>query len=549
MQRTCRGTKNLCGGLRIGSIVTYLSNNPVLAIFLSLAIGYCIGFIKIGSFSFGATIGTLLVAFILSRFVTFQVPGILVTVFSILFCFTIGYEAGPAFFKSLRSQGIKFILQAVIFCAVSFLFMYLLGWSGILNRDEVIGMAAGALTQTSILTVAEGLGDAASIVYAITYITGTVLAILFASVIGPLLLRTDLQGAVKQHLKTNRAPQLRQEVDVRTAAVFPRAYRIESGSDCIGMTVEALEDRFTHALQLAKLFRDDKELPFDQQTVLVCGDILTVISPAQHLIVLDDEYLSELGDSKYTAIDLVTREIIVTEEYDGSVMELMSAFGVVLQSMTRKGKKVTVDEDTHVERGVTLKVSGMSASIKKAADAIGYVKEFSSSTDVPYVFFAVSAAIVLGALKLGNYSFGDSTCALLLGLACGWFSNRQPKYGNFPEGTRWFLKSVGLNLFIAAKALTTGKFAFDSHMLLILGIGIAATLVPHIVTALICRHALKMDKADVLGGQCGSGTCTAALNSIADATGSSVFSSSFATTNAVANILLTVVGVFLATLL
>ena len=86
-------------------------------------------------------------------------------------------------------------------------------------------------------------------------------------------------------------------------------------------------------------------------------------------------------------------------------------------------------------------------------------------------------------------------------------------------------------------------------MLMILGIGMIVTLVPHIVTLLFSKYALKMDDADILGSQCGSGTCNAALNSLTDSTGSSVFIASFATTNAVANISLTVLGVLLAVLL
>ena len=108
-------------------ILDFLSQNPVLAICICLALGYCIGLVRIKSFSLGATIGTLVVGFVLSRFTSFTIPGILVTLFSLLFCFTLGYEAGPAFFKSLKSNGVKFILQAVFFFAVSLVFLYVLG--------------------------------------------------------------------------------------------------------------------------------------------------------------------------------------------------------------------------------------------------------------------------------------------------------------------------------------------------------------------------------------------------------------------------------------
>jgi len=92
-------------------------------------------------------------------------------------------------------------------------------------------------------------------------------------------------------------------------------------------------------------------------------------------------------------------------------------------------------------------------------------------------------------------------------------------------------------------------FVFDLKLLLVIAVGIGVTLLTHLITLLFCRFVLKMDTVDILGGQCGSGTCTAALNSLTDATGSPVFSASFATTNAISNILLTVVGVILSGLL
>lgn len=68
-------------------------------------------------------------------------------------------------------------------------------------------------------------------------------------------------------------------------------------------------------------------------------------------------------------------------------------------------------------------------------------------------------------------------------------------------------------------------------------------------TLLFCKYVLRMDAVNILGGQCCSGTCTAAINSLTDLTGSPVFTASFATTNAISNILLTVVGVVVAGLL
>lgn len=534
------------------AIFEFLTKNPILALSICLAVGYCIGYIKIKSFSFGATVGTLVVGFVLSRFATFEIPGILASMFSLFFCFTIGYEAGPAFFKNLKSNGIKFLCQAVFFCVVAFGVLYAIGISGILDKDAVIGMAAGALTQTSILTVADGLGDMAAISYAMTYMTGTFLAILFVSVIGPKIIRTSPIAAAKQKISKsgNTAIVKTDDEDVRLAPVYPRAFRVDAGSKYIGKTVEELEDCFSHSLEVVKFFRNGNPMEIARETVIEEGDILTVISAVRNMIELDDEYMYEVGEREYLAVEISTKEIIITEESVETLIDALSVYGIVLRSVTLKnGKRAKIDDSLTIEKGMTIKVSGVETSIRKVADKLGYIKEIGSITDIPYVFGALAAAIVFGALKIAGFGLGDSTSALILGLVCGWYYNKKPRYGRYPDGARWVLKSLGLNLFIAAKALTTGSFAMDSKMLLILGIGIAVTLIPHIVTLLFCKYVLKMDDADSLGGQCGSGTCSAALNSLIDSSGSTVFTASYATTNAIANILLTVLGVLLSALL
>lgn len=531
-------------------IINFLSQNAILALCICLALGYCIGKIKIRNFSFGATIGTLVVGFVLSRFVTFEIPGILATVFSLLFCFTIGYEAGPTFFGSLKSNGIKFVLQAVFFSACAFLVLCLLAMSGIVNKDLIIGMAAGALTQSSILTVASELDATASVAYAVTYMTGTLIAILFVSVIGPKILGTSPIMAARKKLENQKSKTGEADDDIRTAPIYPRAYIMDAGSKYIGATVEYLENDFAHALQVVKITRGGKDTPFYQDTTVAEGDVITVIGSNLNAVVFDDEFAREAADREYLCIDLISKEIIVTESENRSAVDILSEYGVVLQKITsEKGKRLSVDDTVALTKGMVLRVSGAKASVQKLAKKIGYIKETGTTTDVPVVFGALVIAILFGSLKIAGFGLGESTCALILGLVCGWFHNKKPRHGVFPESARWFLKSVGLNIFIAVKALTTGLFELDEKILAVFGLGLCVTLVPHIITLLFSKYVMKMENADILGGQCGSGTCTAALNSLIDSSGSSVFTASYAVTNAVSNIMLTVMGVLLSSLL
>ena len=87
-------------------IAHYLIANPVISIFICLALGYFIGKVKIKSFTVGATVGTLLVGLLISLILkgagTYEIDGTVKTIFFSLFIFTIGYEVGPSFFASLK---------------------------------------------------------------------------------------------------------------------------------------------------------------------------------------------------------------------------------------------------------------------------------------------------------------------------------------------------------------------------------------------------------------------------------------------------------------
>jgi uncharacterized transporter YbjL len=75
--------------------VKALQEHQELAIFLALALGFFIGRLKIGSFSLGTVVGTLLAGVLIGR-LDIKVPAIVKTIFVDLFLFTTGYKVGPA---------------------------------------------------------------------------------------------------------------------------------------------------------------------------------------------------------------------------------------------------------------------------------------------------------------------------------------------------------------------------------------------------------------------------------------------------------------------
>ena len=133
-----------------------LRHNPELAIFLTLALGFLIGKLKIGGFSFGTVVGTLLAGVLVGQ-LSIQVPGIVKTVFFDLFLFTTGYKVGPQFFRGLKKDALSQVAVTVVLCVTclvaAFVAAKVLGY----DMGTAAGLLAGAFSESTVIGTA---GDA-----------------------------------------------------------------------------------------------------------------------------------------------------------------------------------------------------------------------------------------------------------------------------------------------------------------------------------------------------------------------------------------------------
>src|SRR6187455_3812977 len=123
-----------------------LREHPELAIFLVLAIGFFIGRIKIGSFSLGTVVGTLLAGVAIGQ-LNIQVPAVVKYVFFDLFLFTTGYKVGPQFFRALKKDALPQLAITLVLCLTCLMAAF--AAAKILGYDigTASGLLAGAFTE------------------------------------------------------------------------------------------------------------------------------------------------------------------------------------------------------------------------------------------------------------------------------------------------------------------------------------------------------------------------------------------------------------------
>ena len=134
-------------------LIDALRHNPELAIFLTLALGFLVGRLKLGGFSLGTVVGTLLAGVLVGQ-IGVQVPAVVKTVFFDLFLFTTGYKVGPQFFRGLKKDALTQVALTVVLCVTCLLTAF--GASKLLGYDPgtAAGLLAGAFSESTVIGTA-----------------------------------------------------------------------------------------------------------------------------------------------------------------------------------------------------------------------------------------------------------------------------------------------------------------------------------------------------------------------------------------------------------
>lgn len=530
-------------------IAEYLFKNITVTIFLCLMLGYLLGKIKIGSFTVGATAGSLIAGLAVGLFI-YQfstataddklIGGPLSSLFFALFCFAIGFEVGPAFFSSLKATGLKIVVLSVFFSAVGLVMVYILTKALGLDAGIGAGLIAGALTQSAVLgVVSKGMETNAQICYALTYVFGMIGVILFAKRIAPMILGKDLRSIAKEKIDSVTPAQQSGESQTAANIVQVRAFRLEDGSPYCGYSVDEIEDNSGFPIEIVAVYRGNECVTDFANGKLQASDVIQTVGHVTALDSLDNDCgLTEVSDAKYFQIKLVDAEIVLTGDYTEETEELLSDHGIYVKNHTELKK---------MKKHGILRVTGPQKAIAKAAKQIGYLKESGDAADMSSIALFIAVGLMIGAVGVGKFSLG-SVAVLIMGMVIGWYYNKKPKFGYIPSSARWLMKNLGLNLFILVTALNSaGGLAhlteWDvSRFIVILLAGAVLTLVPHIVSLLFGKYVLHINDADLLGGLCGCGTCTPGLNALAEESESSVFAIGYAPGCAAGNILLVAIA-------
>ncbi len=251
-----------------------LDKQPFVFLLLALAIGYPLGRVQLGPISLGPTAGTLLVGVLISLTakiafdITYEIPGLVSTIFLLLFMYALGLRVGPQFFAGLRSGGLAFIIIGLTVWALNWIIAFGGTMLAGLDAGFAPGIISGSYTITAVIGVAtsalesgawsppegmtaEQVGANIAAGYAISYILSSVGIILLIRYLPAMFGRDAVADAKEAEEQmsggaTEPVPGAAGSLTLGFSPLDVRAFRVEQ-EDFVGKTIEQIFDLYPHA--------------------------------------------------------------------------------------------------------------------------------------------------------------------------------------------------------------------------------------------------------------------------------------------------------------
>ncbi|WP_342755128.1 aspartate:alanine antiporter [Pantoea sp. MBD-2R] len=547
------------------NVADLLSGNDILLLFVVLALGLCLGKLRLGSVQLGNSIGVLVVSLLLGQ-QHFGINPNALNLGFMLFIFCVGVEAGPNFFSIFFRDGKNYLLLALVMVGsaviVALALGKLFGW----DIGLTAGMLAGSMTSTPVLV---GAGDTLrqtypagstlaqaqsnlSLGYALTYLIGLV-SLIFGARYLPKLQHQDLPTSAQQIARERGL-----DPDSQRKVYLPviRAYRV--GPELVawtdGKNLRELGIYRQTGCYIERIRRNGILANPDGDAVLQQGDEISLVGYPDAHSRLDPSFRNgkEVFDRDLLDMRIINEEIVVKN--NNAVNKRLSQLkltdhGCFLNRVIRSQIEMPIDDSIILNKGDVLQISGEARRVKSVADRIGFISIHSQVTDLLAfcAFFIIGLMVGMITFQFSSFSFsiGNAAGLLFAGIMLGFLRANHPTFGYIPQGALTMVKEFGLMVFMAGVGLSAGSglsHGLGDTGLLMLVAGLIVSLLPVVISFIFGAWVLKMNRALLFGAIMGARTCAPAMEIISDTARSNIPALGYAGTYAIANVLLTLAG-------
>ncbi|HNR46358.1 MAG TPA: aspartate:alanine exchanger family transporter [Anaerolineaceae bacterium] len=508
----------------MSGIIRFLSENPLLLLFIVAGIGYPLGRIKIGGASLGVSAVLFVGLAIGALSPDLKLPASIYELGVVLFVYCIGLSSGSIFFSSMKRQGLKanlLILGGLLFAAgLAALAHYLFD----VKATMVSGMYAGSLTNTPALAgvvdlikttapadTVEMLMAEPVVAYSLSYPMGT---------LGVILVIFILQRA----WKIDYAAEARQARELG-----PLNEPLQS------ITLRVLN---TQTLTIAELIRqNDWNVVFGRYKraeavklvtgplLLEAGDYISLVGTIEEL----NSVQKTLGEAVEERLEFdlshfdKRRVFISNPKITGrrlSELNLVNTYGAMVTRLRRGDLEVLPHGQTTLMLGDQVRVIAPHNQMENVIQLFGDSYRGVSEIDVLTFSLGLALGLLLGMVPIHlpgglTLKLGMAGGPLIVALVLGALGRTGPVIWQIPYSANLTLRQIGLILFLAGIGTRAG-YSFISMITqgngpIIFIAGALVTCLTMLVTMWVGYKLLHIPMGLLTGMVAGLQTAPAAL--------------------------------------
>jgi putative transport protein len=502
----------------------------MVLIFMVLFLGILMGKLKIMKVSLGIS-GIVFVG-ILSGHLGYRVHAetqeFLRDFGLILFVYAIGMQVGPSFFSRLKQDGLLYNSLAIGTVLLGALVTYLLFVFTGSGMDNMIGMMAGAVTNTPSLGAAKAaLKDIAiqapdkiwndpTNAYAITYpfgIIGIILVMIFAKHLFKIDVKNEITLFNEQIKKKHPAPE------VKKCRLTNSAYFGKTLKDAIGDN-KVIVSRIKHAGSTVVQSPNSEYILKERDVLMLVGLPKDLDEMINLLGYQSSDNFIESQDFTLTKSFIVTRSEVINQTI--GQLNFLGVFNSKVTRVYRTGLELLANDELVLHYGDKLRVVGAETDLVQIEKLVGNSERRLQEPQLLSIFLGIILGVFVGSIPFFPpglsvpVKLGMAAGPLLVAILMSRFGGISSLHSYLQQSALLFMKDFGISLFFASIGIHAGETFYHTFITyngwVWVLYGLIITITPILVMLIIARYVFRLNFMPLLGLIAGSYTDPAALD-------------------------------------
>jgi putative transport protein len=493
-------------------MVKILEANPLLLLFLVVAIGYWIGRIHIR----GSSIGVAAVLFVGLAFgaldADLTIPPVILELGLVLFVYTIGLANGSGFFSKFKREGLGEVLFIIGMMILPALLLIIVHVAFNLTPATTSGIFSGMSNNTPALaSVLDLINNSsadpefplseAAVGFSVVYPLGVLARMLVLAVILRFW-RVDF-GAEAYRLR--KQYPIAQDLQYRTIEV------VEDG--ITEQPLRQLRRDHDWDVLFGRLYRGDEISLISGESRFQLGDQIVIAGTEEEMDIVEAEFGRRAAEDLLheRAVYASRRLFVSNPDIAGrrlSTLNLREGFGAIVSHVRRGDIELLARGDTVLERGDRIRVLAPRGEIPRLVQLFGDSYAQLSHVNLLTMGLGIAIGLLIGMIPIplpGGITFqlGLAGGPLLVALLLGAVRRTGPILWTMPYSANLTLRQFGLILLLAAVGVRSGRAFLEAFLTgsgwQIFGIGFVLIVVTTLVALFVGYKLLRIPYSILIG--------------------------------------------------